>query len=411
MLFATEDERALACAVSRLAYSNPFLPERIEAERAVLGAHFDPSGTLWHTRDEPERAPNIVKIAERAGALAEQLRGRLAAGASARDDERALYEEMVVYLLFDRHQADLFPLVRDRDAATRRVDCYRSFLEDLERFVGARGTSFAVAREPAHLFATFFQVRRAFHHIYATIVGASAPATRLRAAVWQSVFTHDARRYRRGLHARMGDIATLITGPSGTGKELVAGAIGLSRYIPFDPAKQAFVEEAASAFFPLNLAALSPTLIESELFGHRRGAFTGALEDRKGWFEACPPLGTVFLDEIGDVDAAIQVKLLRVLQTRTFQRLGDTADRRFEGKVIAATNRDLGAAIEAGRFREDFYYRLCSDLIVTPSLAEQLRDSPEELSRLVLVIARRVAGDGEAEGLADEADRWIREQS
>src|SRR5207245_2420943 len=171
----------------------------------------------------------------------------------------------------------------------------------------------------------------------------------------------------------------------------------------------AFVEEAASAFFPLNLAALSPTLIESELFGHRRGAFTGALEDRKGWFEACPPLGTVFLDEIGDVDAAIQVKLLRVLQTRTFQRLGDTAARRFEGKVIAATNRYLGAAIEAGRFREDFYYRLCSDLIVTPSLAAQLRDSPDELSRLVRAIARRVAGDAEAEGLADEAEQWIRE--
>jgi len=79
-----------------------------------------------------------------------------------------------------------------------------------------------------------------------------------------------------------------------------------------------------------------------------------------------------------------------VLQTRTFQRLGDTAERRFEGKVIAATNRDLGAAMEAGRFREDFYYRLCSDLIVTPSLAEQLRDSPDELSRLLLAIARRV---------------------
>jgi transcriptional regulator with GAF, ATPase, and Fis domain len=102
-------------------------------------------------------------------------------------------------------------------------------------------------------------------------------------------------------------------------------------------------------------------LIESELFGHRRGAFTGALADRAGWMEVCPPAGAVFLDEIGEVDSSIQVKLLRVLQSRAFQPLGGTDTRRFEGKIIAATNRDLPVEIRAGRFREDFYYRLCSD--------------------------------------------------
>src|SRR5207249_2391288 len=100
--------------------------------------------------------------------------------------------------------------------------------------------------------------------------------------------------------------------------------------------------------------------------------------------------------------------LLRVLQTRTFQRLGDMQDRPFPGKVIAATNRDLEAAIEAGRFREDFYYRLCADLIHTPSLAEQLRDASDELGLLCRAIAGRVAGDAEAAGLAEEAERWIR---
>jgi hypothetical protein len=98
--------------------------------------------------------------------------------------------------------------------------------------------------------------------------------------------------------------------------------IGLSRYIPFDAKTKSFTEDFAGSFVALNLSALSPTLIESELFGHRRGAYTGALEDRAGWLEVCPPLGTVFLDEIGELDAAIQVKLLRVIQTRTFQRLG-----------------------------------------------------------------------------------------
>ena len=231
---------------------------------------------------------------------------------------------------------------------------------------------------------------------------------RLRAAIWQSVFTHDLKRYRRVLHARMGDFATLITGPSGTGKELVARAIALSRYLPFDPRRGGFTDDfSTAAFFPLNLSALSPTLIESELFGHRRGAFTGALADREGWMETCPATGSVFLDEIGDVETGIQVKLLRVLQSRTFQRLGDTGTRAFKGKIIAATNRDLAAEIRAGRFREDFYYRLCSDLIRTPSLREQLDDTPGELAVLVGHVATRLLGEGEGAAFARETVGWI----
>ncbi len=232
---------------------------------------------------------------------------------------------------------------------------------------------------------------------------------RLRAAVWQSIFTHDMRRYRRALYERMDDVTTLIGGPSGTGKEVVARAIGLSRYIPFDARAERFAAHFGDLFHPLNLSALSPTLIESELFGHRRGAFTGALQDRAGWLETCEPFGTVFLDEIGDVDPAIQVKLLRVLQARTFQRLGDTKPLLFRGKIMAATNRDLAREIQAGRFREDFYYRLCSDIIATPSLAEQLRESPDELPNLILFLARRLVGDEEAEALADEVQAWIEE--
>jgi transcriptional regulator with PAS, ATPase and Fis domain len=224
--------------------------------------------------------------------------------------------------------------------------------------------------------------------------------------VWQSIFTHDMRRYRRTLFDRMGDFTTLVRGPSGTGKELVARAIGLSRYVPFDPKTLSFAEDFSSSFYAINLSALPSTLIESELFGHRRGAFTGALQDRKGWLEVCPALGTVFLDEIGDLEATIQVKLLRVLQTRTFQVVGDTSDRHFRGKLIAATNRDLAAALQTRHFREDFYYRLCSDLVTTPSLSEQLQESPTMLRELLLFISRRIAGE-EGDALAREVETWI----
>jgi transcriptional regulator with PAS, ATPase and Fis domain len=229
----------------------------------------------------------------------------------------------------------------------------------------------------------------------------------LRGAIWQSIFTHDFRRYQRTFYERMGDFVTLITGPSGTGKELVARAIAQARYVPFDERTLSFADDDG-AFFPINVSALSPTLVESELFGHRRGSFTGAIGDRKGWLETCPALGSVFLDELGDLDPAIQVKLLRVIETRTFHPVGDTASRQFKGKIIAATNRDLEAGIRNGSFREDLYYRLCSDQIATPSLAEQLADSPGVLRELVVYMARRVAGP-EGDAFVPEVTGWINE--
>jgi DNA-binding NtrC family response regulator len=204
----------------------------------------------------------------------------------------------------------------------------------------------------------------------------------------------------------MGEFATLITGPSGTGKELAARAIAESRYAPFDEKRLSFANDDTGSFFPINISALSPMLVESELFGHKRGAFTGAVADRRGWLETCPELGSVFLDELGDLDPAIQVKLLRVIETRTFHPVGETAARQFRGKLVTATNRDLPALMKKGQFREDLYYRLCSDQVATPSLAEQLADSPGVLRELVSYMARRVAGE-EADELAPEVMLWI----
>ena len=132
------------------------------------------------------------------------------------------------------------------------------------------------------------------------------------------------------------------------------------------------------------------------------------MQDKRGWLEACPPLGAVFLDEIGDLDPEIQVKLLRVIETRSFQALGESKaqSRRFEGKLMAATNRNLGLAIRKGRFREDLYYRLCSDQIATPSLRQQIDESPGVLRDLILFMAQRVAGE-DAGVLAKETEEWI----
>jgi transcriptional regulator with GAF, ATPase, and Fis domain len=205
----------------------------------------------------------------------------------------------------------------------------------------------------------------------------------------------------------MGHFSVLITGASGTGKELVARAVGLSRYIPFDISSERFAFEPDSQFLPLNVSALSRSLLESELFGHCKGAFTGAMADHAGYLESCTRNGTVFLDEIGEIEPEVQVKLLRVIETGEFHRLGETEVRRFEGKLIAATNRDLAAEMAEGRFRSDFFYRLCSDIVRTPSLGEQVHGAVDELRGLVTYLALRIVGDGDADEVTDDVMEWI----
>jgi hypothetical protein len=407
--FATAEEIRALHAFASLAVGNPFGPERVAAERAALGDAFVEHGAVWHVDAAIDGTnPNVPRLFERAEALAERIRSRLAKDARASDADLGAYRGLVLYLLFERSQAAFYRLVREQeDADAESGAAYERYRRDFDHFLRIPGAKVPLEHGPAHIFALGYQIRRAFHHLYRGIYGGSFPAARLREQVWQSIFTHDAERYRRRLYERMDDVPTLIVGRSGTGKELVARAIGLSAYVPFDERRKRFDAVAGSLFHPVNLAALPSALIESELFGHRRGSFTGAVEDRVGWLEVCGARGTIFLDEIGELDATLQVKLLRVLQERSFQRLGESRLRRFEGRVVAATNRDLAAEMAAGRFRSDLYYRLCADVIETPTLAEQIADDPAGLENLVLVLALRILEGEEASRLAAEVVRWI----
>lgn len=155
----------------------------------------------------------------------------------------------------------------------------------------------------------------------------------------------------------------LIQGESGTGKELVASAIHNE-----GPRRN-------KQFVPVNCGALPDGLLESELFGHCRGSFTGAIRDKKGRFELADG-GTIFLDEIGDLSTAMQVKLLRVLQDGSFEPVGSEKTLKVDVRVISATNKDLHKEIKAGRFREDLFYRLCVVPITIPPLRERINDIP-----------------------------------
>lgn len=169
--------------------------------------------------------------------------------------------------------------------------------------------------------------------------------------------------HRRILQAAPTDETVLITGESGTGKELVARAI------------HAASRRLAGPLVSLNCPALSPQLMESELFGHERGAFTSADAPRIGRFELADQ-GTILLDEVTEIDLPLQAKLLRVLQERSFERVGSSDTRRADVRVVATTNRDLRSEVTAGRFREDLYYRLAVLPIHVPSLQERADDVP-----------------------------------
>ncbi|MGE0681777.1 MAG: sigma 54-interacting transcriptional regulator [Candidatus Binatia bacterium] len=184
---------------------------------------------------------------------------------------------------------------------------------------------------------------------------------RYRLVVGSSTTMQEAIRLARTAAVR--HTTVLLLGESGTGKEVVARAI--HQWSP----------RADQPFVAVNCTALTPELLESELFGHEKGAFTGAIAQKKGRFELADG-GTIFLDEIGDLASNLQAKLLRVLQEREFQRVGGTKDIRVDVRILAATNRDLRQAIQRGAFREDLYYRLNVVSIILPPLRERCDDIP-----------------------------------
>lgn len=184
----------------------------------------------------------------------------------------------------------------------------------------------------------------------------------------------------------------LIIGESGTGKELVARMIHESGPLAGHP------------FVPINCGAIPENLIESEMFGHKKGSFTGAVSDKQGMFEVANG-GTIFLDEVGELPMAMQVKLLRVIQERSFRRVGGTNDIKVSVRIIAATNRDLEAAIHKNTFREDLYYRLNVIQIRTPPLRERKEDIPVLIDHFLKKFSTKL--NKNVAGFEPEAERAL----
>ncbi len=378
----TPEEREFFSLVARSAFSNPFSDARIELDSKIAGA----SAELSH---EELSWRMMREVSRRVQLLEEDGRGdfRLYAG-----DERAMLESALLFETFHHFVRPFDQLIRDQMEAGD-TPCAVPFAGRALALLTRRG----FAPEAVRIFATFYQLRRAYYFIHHGLVGHSRCMKELRLRLWNNVFTHDMQLYGRHLWNRMEDFSTLLLGETGTGKGTAAGAIGRSGFIPFEEKRSSFAESFTHSFIAINLSQYPETLIESELFGHVKGAFTGAIDSHHGIFARGSAHGAVFLDEIGDVSIPIQIKLLQVLQERTFVPVGSHESLRFRGRVIAATNRPLDELRSSPSFRDDFYYRLCSDVITVPPLRQRLREDPSELDGLIDHLLQRLVGEPSGE--------------
>lgn len=371
------EERAYLALLAETVYANPFGRDRERLCRLV--GHPVALDVVSQAELYGDVMPALDELLARLG-----KRG-LTRLESFHSEDRELMRQVLLFHSWQTQIPILERLVTE--------GCGKGGAERIRTLLEALARHGFTASEARRFTALFYQLRRAYHFIERALVGRSEPMRVLRQAIWNSVFTTDLRTYALLLWERMEDFSTLLLGETGTGKGSAAAALGRSGPIPLNDLDTAFVATVDETFVATNLAELSEGLIESELFGHRKGAFTGAVDHHDGLFARCGPHATLFLDEIGDVSLPIQTKLLRVLQERTFTPVGSHKPQRFAGRIIAATNRSLDDLLGTDQFRRDFFYRLSANIIPVPPLRERLADNPGELQELVDALLERLAGD------------------
>jgi len=363
------EERDFFTLVSRAAFANPFSEERSEIDLQISGMYTSAS-------DEELIQKVLHEVTIRISQLEQDDMADINCYSG---EDRNMIEKVFLFILFYRFKDQFDQLIAAQieagDAPVKIPFYNEAFMEGSKR-----GFNEDLFRR---YFSLGFQIRRAYFFIDRSMIGNSACMKALRASLWNNIFTHNIELYNRYLLNRMEDFSTLLLGETGTGKGTAALAIGRSGFIPLDRRRKSFEESFTRSFISINLSQFPETLIESALFGHKKGAFTGAIDDYQGVFERCSPYGAILLDEIGEVSKPIQIKLLQVLQERVFNPVGSQKKSRFNGRVIAATNRPVKEIRDKGLFRDDFYYRLSSDVIVIPPLRQRISEDPHELDVLL----------------------------
>lgn len=368
---ADRDRLAL---LHRAAFANPFSRERDRLDARLAGS----------AAETVDLGPLLDAVTALMNSLERRHRATLSAFP---EPEQNAARSAFLFDVFHRFLGPLDDAIRAQLRVPEGDPVPAPFARPILETLAARGFA---ADDAERYLAVFFQMRRAFFFIRERITGSCDAVRDLRVRLWNNLFTVDSSRYDRWLLQRMEQFSTLIVGETGTGKGTAAFVLGSSGFIPWDAKRGRFAENFGRCFLAMNLGQFAESLLESELFGHRKGAFTGAVEAHEGLFARCSPHGVLFLDEIGELSPHVQQKLLKVLEERTFLPVGGHEPRRFSGRLLAATNLPLDAMRREGRFRDDLYYRLSTDVISIPPLRDRLAENPVELGLLVTSVVRGI---------------------
>lgn len=384
MLTLTPAQRDFCRLVAQASVANHFSEGRLQMDRAIVdrparGSRHD----LFH-----EAAREVRRFVE---GLLQQQAARIELYAA---EDRPLIELTLLFDVFHRLMEPIdHHILKQLESPEQplRVPFAELGLHLLHQQFGFR------LEDSLRSLGFFFQLRRAFYFMDRELTGSSPCMMQLKQRLWESLFTQQLAYYREHLLERMEDFSVMLLGETGTGKGAAAAALGRSGFIPFRPEQHSFAVSFASSFLSINLSQFPEGLIESELFGHEKGAFTGAIQQHRGALARCNAFGAIFLDELGEVSIPIQIKLLDVLQNRQFTPVGSHTRQRFSGRIIAASNRDLTELRRRGTFRDDFYYRLCSDEILLPPLRQRIQEAPGELLELIQHRLRVILGHDDPE--------------
>lgn len=362
--------------ISQAAVANPF-----SAERDAIDKHL--MSLLPKKRNEKEVVTAIALEAERI--LNTWRTTKNAHDLTNNPVARQVISDAGLFAVFHKYMGQFDEHISRQDSAPGQ-NLTLSFADDIQRDL----RQFEIESTSEHAIALFFQMRRAFFFINKYVGGHSRPVRSLQEQLWRTLFTYDLRLYMKNLYSSMESFSILLLGETGVGKSQAAAALGRSAYIPFSSKTQSFAASFLDIHLSANISEYPETLIESELFGHKKGSFTGALDNYAGLLGRTHPNGMLFLDEIGELSTPVQVKLLRVLQERQYSPVGSHESRRFSGRLISATNAELMSRIERGEFRPDLYYRLSSDVIELPTLKARLSSDAKELRRLTVRVLGRL---------------------
>lgn len=374
----TSEEYTFFSKFIRAVLSNPFTDERKILSDLISKNYFPEKDVKVHffKKLQPLLNENIDKLDKRGFKQLSDFKGM---------ESRLIYFSYIVaiYLNFVDDFDEFINHQTNNKNASLAFPKGQEILVQLER----RGFS---AKESLRLLELYYQFRRAYLFINNGLVGQSPSMAKLRVELWNNLFTFDVPNYHQSLWNQMEDFSLFLLGETGTGKGAAARAIGLSGHILYDKSTGCFRDNFQDIYVEANLSQYSENLIESELFGHKKGAFTGAFEQYQGLFNQCKLNGSLFLDEIGDISENIQIKLLKVLQERVFTPVGSHKAENFHGRIIAAANQPLQELRQNKKLRDDFYYRLCSDIIEIPTLRQRLSESPGELVILTRELVKRI---------------------